>query len=63
MKRRACNPFPHDTDYDHGDANHLPIVPAVEDLPDTSREEPTNPNSCPAQQPAPGDAGQKEKTS
>jgi hypothetical protein len=28
-------PFPHDTDYDFGDANHLPIVPViVEDAPD-----------------------------
>jgi hypothetical protein len=64
MKRlRAPNPFPHWSDYDFGDANHLPIVPglvgpctAVRSTPDdTSRPVSSNP-------PAPGDAGTKEHT-
>ena len=47
MKRRArarANPFPHDSDYDFGDAGHLPIVPViVEDIPADDGEEPPPP--------------------
>lgn len=55
MKRLRCH-FPHDPDYDFGDANHLPIVPSIVENPDdTSRPALPNP-------PAPGDAGTKEHT-
>jgi hypothetical protein len=53
----SFNPFPHDSDYDCGDANHLPIVPVTAEpiSPDASQE------STPESSPVPGDAGiQKE---
>ena len=53
MRRRALTYFPHDSGYDFGDAQHLPIIPSIEETPpDASQEETPQP-------PAP-DAGQKE---
>ena len=56
MRRRALTYFPHDSGYDFGDAQHLPIIPSIEETPpDASQEETPNPS------PLPGDEGTGEQ--
>lgn len=55
MTRRQLTYFPHDSGYDFGDAQHVPIVPAAfSNPPDASQGEQTKPMTVP------GDAVEKE---
>jgi hypothetical protein len=45
--KRALNHFPHDPDYDFGDANHLPIVPPIEETPPDASQVVTQPLPTP----------------